>query len=230
MLVAAVERTPRLRLGIHDADRRAEGRAASGRPRGRGLVRRSSRRPRRDPGRPHARRSGCADEGAGTQAPEHLPYLLKLLAAASPLSIQAHPSKAQAEAGFAREEAAGIPRDAADRTYRDANHKPELIVAVSDTFRGARGAPRRSTRRAGSSRRLGTRGATDSRQRLSAADASPAPAIAWLLSSDAADRRRGDHRRGAARQNRTSSRRSSRWRASWMPRTRAIPGSSSRCS
>ena len=75
-----------------------------------------------------------ADEGAATGTPARLPYLLKVLAAASPLSIQAHPSKRQAEEGFAREEAAGIPRDAADRTYRDDNHKPELIVAVSETF------------------------------------------------------------------------------------------------
>lgn len=73
-------------------------------------------------------------EGASTGAPARLPYLLKLLGAASPLSIQAHPSKSQAEAGFAREDAAGIPRDAADRTYRDANHKPELIVALSSEF------------------------------------------------------------------------------------------------
>src|SRR6476659_845035 len=65
-----------------------------------------------------------ADDGAAEGVPAHLPYLLKLLAAASPLSIQAHPSKAQAEAGFAREEAAGIPRYAPERTYRDANHKP----------------------------------------------------------------------------------------------------------
>ncbi|MCP2637503.1 mannose-6-phosphate isomerase, class I [Microbacterium sp. HD4P20] len=80
-----------------------------------------------------------ADDGAEAGVAEPLPYLLKLLAAASALSIQAHPSKAQAEAGFAREEAAGIPRDAADRTYRDANHKPELIVALSDTFRALAG-------------------------------------------------------------------------------------------
>jgi mannose-6-phosphate isomerase len=80
-----------------------------------------------------------ADEGAGAGIPESLPYLLKLLAAASALSIQAHPSKEQAEAGFAREEAAGIPRDAGDRTYRDDNHKPELIVALSDTFRALAG-------------------------------------------------------------------------------------------
>ena len=75
-----------------------------------------------------------ADEGAAGGAPRRLPYLLKVLAAASPLSIQVHPSKAQAEEGFAREEAAGIPRDAAERTYRDDNHKPELIVALSETF------------------------------------------------------------------------------------------------
>ena len=49
-----------------------------------------------------------AEEGSRTGAPARLPYLLKVLAAGSPLSIQAHPSKSQAEAGFAREEAAGI--------------------------------------------------------------------------------------------------------------------------
>ncbi|WP_345801903.1 mannose-6-phosphate isomerase, class I [Microbacterium sp. AZCO] len=75
-----------------------------------------------------------SSDAAGTGAPQRLPYLLKVLAAASPLSIQAHPSKRQAEQGFAREEDAGLPRDAAERTYRDDNHKPELIVAVSDTF------------------------------------------------------------------------------------------------
>lgn len=64
-----------------------------------------------------------------------LPFLLKILAASSSLSIQAHPDLAQARAGFAREEAAGIPRDAAERIYRDDNHKPEIIVALSDRFR-----------------------------------------------------------------------------------------------
>src|SRR3954447_12240803 len=75
-----------------------------------------------------------ASVGPSHSAPERLPYLLKLLAAASALSIQVHPSKPQAEAGFAREEADGAPRDAPTRTYRDDNHKPELIVAVSETF------------------------------------------------------------------------------------------------
>lgn len=63
-----------------------------------------------------------------------LPFLLKLLAAAEPLSLQAHPTPAQARAGFAREEAEGVPIDAYDRNYRDEHHKPELVVAVSDTF------------------------------------------------------------------------------------------------
>ena len=60
-----------------------------------------------------------------------LPLLLKLLAAGSPLSIQAHPSIEQAQRGFAAEEAAGIPRDAAHRSFRDDNHKPELICALT---------------------------------------------------------------------------------------------------
>jgi len=63
-----------------------------------------------------------------------LPFLLKLLAAAEPLSLQAHPTPEQARAGFAREEAEGIPVTAYDRNYRDAFHKPELVVAVSDEF------------------------------------------------------------------------------------------------
>jgi mannose-6-phosphate isomerase len=61
-----------------------------------------------------------------------LPYLLKLLAAAAPLSLQAHPDQAWAAAGYAAEEAAGVPRDAPDRRYVDPYHKPELLVAVSE--------------------------------------------------------------------------------------------------
>lgn len=60
-----------------------------------------------------------------------LPFLFKVLSAGAPLSLQAHPSLAQARAGFAREEAAGIPRDDGRRSYRDANHKPELLVALT---------------------------------------------------------------------------------------------------
>ena len=63
-----------------------------------------------------------------------LPFLLKVLAVGEPLSIQAHPSEAQARRGFAREEEAGIPIDAANRTYRDPNAKPEALVALTDTW------------------------------------------------------------------------------------------------
>lgn len=61
----------------------------------------------------------------------HLPFLFKVLAAAQPLSIQAHPDKHQAEIGFARENQAGLRLDAPDRNYRDANHKPEILCALT---------------------------------------------------------------------------------------------------
>lgn len=61
-----------------------------------------------------------------------LPYLLKLLAAAEPLSIQVHPSIPQAVEGCAREDAAGIDRGAPNRSFRDDNHKPELIAALTE--------------------------------------------------------------------------------------------------
>ena len=60
-----------------------------------------------------------------------LPFLLKVLAAAAPLSLQAHPSAARAEAGFEREEAMGVPRDAPQRMFRDRAPKPELICALT---------------------------------------------------------------------------------------------------
>jgi mannose-6-phosphate isomerase len=62
-----------------------------------------------------------------------LPFLVKLLAAAEPLSIQAHPDLARARHGYAEEEARGVAVDAAERSYRDANHKPELLVALDRT-------------------------------------------------------------------------------------------------
>ncbi|MBB2991319.1 mannose-6-phosphate isomerase [Mycolicibacterium iranicum] len=60
-----------------------------------------------------------------------LPFLLKVLAADEPLSLQAHPSTEQAVEGFAREDRMGIPINAPDRNYRDRSHKPEIIVALS---------------------------------------------------------------------------------------------------
>lgn len=63
---------------------------------------------------------------------DRLPFLLKVLAAEEPLSLQAHPSLEQAVEGFAREEASGIPIDANNRNYKDPNHKPELICALTE--------------------------------------------------------------------------------------------------
>ncbi|MFI6639145.1 mannose-6-phosphate isomerase, class I [Streptomyces sp. NPDC050504] len=60
-----------------------------------------------------------------------LPFLLKVLAAAAPLSLQVHPNLAQAQEGYAAEEAAHIPRTAPHRNYKDSNHKPELICALT---------------------------------------------------------------------------------------------------
>ncbi|MGW0122433.1 mannose-6-phosphate isomerase, class I [Streptomyces sp. NPDC003327] len=60
-----------------------------------------------------------------------LPFLFKVLAAGAPLSLQVHPDLDQARAGFAAEEAAGVPIDAPHRTYKDASHKPELICALT---------------------------------------------------------------------------------------------------
>lgn len=68
---------------------------------------------------------------AAQQHGGQLPFLLKLLAAEHPLSIQVHPDRPQALAGFAREDAQGVPRDAPHRTYRDPNHKPEIICALT---------------------------------------------------------------------------------------------------
>ena len=60
-----------------------------------------------------------------------LPFLFKFLAAGSPLSIQAHPNLAQAREGFERENKEGIPLSAANRNYRDPNHKPEIVCALT---------------------------------------------------------------------------------------------------
>jgi len=69
-----------------------------------------------------------------------LPFLLKVLAVEAPLSLQAHPNLEQAALGFAREEQAGIPLTAPERTYKDANHKPELLCALTpfETLSGFR--------------------------------------------------------------------------------------------
>ncbi|SDX75227.1 mannose-6-phosphate isomerase [Amycolatopsis xylanica] len=69
----------------------------------------------------------CAERWGG-----RLPFLLKILAAEEPLSMQAHPSAEQAAEGHAREEQAGIPRDAPNRNYPDPTAKPELVCALTE--------------------------------------------------------------------------------------------------
>ena len=77
------------------------------------------------------RGSSHAPSTGGEERAPHLGYLLKVLSAAAPLSIQAHPSPEQALAGFQRENALGIPLDSPERNYKDPFHKPELIYAVT---------------------------------------------------------------------------------------------------
>jgi len=60
-----------------------------------------------------------------------LPFLFKVLSAKSPLSIQSHPNKKQAEEGWKKECCLEIPLDAAHRNYKDDNHKPELLYAIT---------------------------------------------------------------------------------------------------
>lgn len=74
-----------------------------------------------------------------------LPYLLKVIAAERPLSLQVHPDVEQARAGFDAEDRRGVPVDAPHRNYRDRNHKPELVYALTrfEALCGFR-APRRA--------------------------------------------------------------------------------------
>lgn len=69
-------------------------------------------------------------QGALSVFGPRLPYLVKLIAPASPLSLQVHPSTAQATVGFLDEEAAGIPLGAPHRRFPDDNHKPEMLYAL----------------------------------------------------------------------------------------------------
>jgi len=74
-----------------------------------------------------------------TVASPRLPFLLKILAADRPLSLQAHPTPERAVAGFDLENASDVPVSAGNRNYRDPFHKPELIYALSDTFEALSG-------------------------------------------------------------------------------------------
>lgn len=70
-------------------------------------------------------------ERLGASSGNTLSFLMKILAIREPLSLQCHPTKMEAEAGFLRENRAGIPLDDPKRSYKDQNHKPEIICALS---------------------------------------------------------------------------------------------------
>ncbi|CAL8899707.1 mannose-6-phosphate isomerase, class I [Kocuria varians] len=76
---------------------------------------------------------GGSSRGLHEVAP-HLPFLLKILAIAAPLSIQVHPSTEQAREGYAREDRAGVPLDSPRRNYKDERAKPETVVALSEMW------------------------------------------------------------------------------------------------
>ncbi len=80
------------------------------------------------------------DETPLSELTGSLPFMMKLLAAGRPLSVQVHPSSEIAEAGYAADEAAGIPLDDPRRTYKDPHHKPEMVYALTtfDTLVGFR--------------------------------------------------------------------------------------------
>ena len=89
----------------------------------------------------HPLAPSTVDDGAPLQSVAgDLPYLLKFMAAAQPLSLQTHPDQHQAAAGFEREEQLGIPRDSPQRLYRDPHAKPEMLCALTtfDTLCGFR--------------------------------------------------------------------------------------------
>jgi mannose-6-phosphate isomerase len=75
------------------------------------------------------------DTEQGIDEEVDLPFMVKILAADKPLSIQVHPNKQQAEIGFIKENISNIHRNAFNRNYKDDNHKPEMIIAVNDNFR-----------------------------------------------------------------------------------------------
>ena len=97
----------------------------------------------RPPGRPSRLEDGRRLDDAVAEDPEgilgrpvaaafgRLPFLMKLLAAGEPLSLQVHPSSEQARLRYADQEAAGIPIAAPERSYQDESHEPELIHALT---------------------------------------------------------------------------------------------------
>ncbi|MFI6743928.1 mannose-6-phosphate isomerase, class I [Nonomuraea sp. NPDC050451] len=75
--------------------------------------------------------AGTLGEPTAARFGPALPYLLKVLAIERPLSLQVHPTTEQAQAGFADEDARGVPIDDPTRTYKDTSHKPEMVCAIT---------------------------------------------------------------------------------------------------
>jgi len=75
---------------------------------------------------------GILGEKVAQRFNNQLPFLFKVIAAEKPLSIQAHPNREQAIDGFKRENSLEIPLDSPNRNYRDENHKPEIICALTN--------------------------------------------------------------------------------------------------
>jgi mannose-6-phosphate isomerase len=70
--------------------------------------------------------------GHSVEAKNGLPFLFKVLDVKEMLSIQSHPNKQQAIKGFQAENDAGIPLTASHRNFKDDNHKPEIMVALTE--------------------------------------------------------------------------------------------------
>jgi len=135
--------------------------------------------------------AGSSARIAGTGQPlaglvPELPFLLKVLAVAAPLSLQAHPTAEQAREGHRREDAMGIPLDAPERNYKDVHPKPELVVAVTrfEALSGFRPAAE-AAEAIGSA--AGEAGAASVRPLLDRLgdDAALGDALVWLLAAGA---------------------------------------------
>jgi len=118
-----------------------------------------------------------------------LPFLMKVLAAGAPLSLQVHPNARQAAAGHARETAAGVPVDGPERVYRDPHEKTELILAVSERFEAQAGfravaEVRADLRRLGDASAAGLAAALDALDARLGSDAVVGRAFLWLLSDE----------------------------------------------
>ena len=118
-------------------------------------------------------------------APEALPFLVKLLAAESPLSIQVHPTTAQAIAGYEMENGAGVSLEDPRRNYKDDSDKPEILVAWSERFLALAGfqSPDQCTETLTEMENLGVDGELTSVAHH-AVKSGPAALAGWLFSNE----------------------------------------------